>query len=194
MIGNILGPQAAPHLLSKAQPRLEGADHPDALQRVCLTRAREFSKLATYKSPGRIYRPRVALTVEANGGVFYPDVSESIIYLDCYVLPRRAKRDKEGNEIEQEGELPGQVEVGERITLQVINSRSRDKLTVKEFDIVVTNVWWGTFQRTGEDGDVEERIMLSLGLVEGEVQERYERSLLMDSEYDIRANKFTIAA
>jgi hypothetical protein len=193
MIGHILGPQAPPHLLSKARPRLEGGEHPDALQKICLTRAREFSKLATYKSPGRLYRPRVALTIEQNGG-FDPNSSESVIYLDCYLLPERVKIDKETGLEKDQGEPPGPVSVGEQITLTVIKNRAKDKTTVKEFDIIVTDVHWGGFLRTLEDGDTEERVQLSLGLIEGQVQGRYERSLLMDSEYDIRANKYSIAA
>lgn len=203
MITNVLSAETAPpHLLAKARPRLEGPDHPDSLIKACVTRAREFSKLATYKSPGRLYRVRVGLTVEANGR-FDPNFSEDVIFLDCYLLPRRVNKRDRGTGSEREGgaanddddEPPGPASVGERITLRVIKDRKKDTATVKEFTVEVTDVYWGSFVRTStDDGEVEERNSLTLGLIEVHVQERFERSLIMDSEYDLKAHKYSMAA
>lgn len=136
------------------------------------------------------------MTVEANGGEFDPNSSEEIIYLDCYLLPkRRVTIDKNtGLEKDDGGEPPGQVNIGDQITLDVIKDRKRDTVTVKQFDIVATDVFWGSMIRTLEDGDVEERNSLTLGLIEARVVGRYDRSLIMDSEYNLRKNKYSLAA
>lgn len=194
MITNVLDTQAAPHLLSKARPRLDGPDHPDALLKACVTRAREFAELANYKSRGRLYRNRVALTVEANGG-FDPNSSEDVIYLDCYLLPaKRPMIDKNTGMEKDWGEPPGPVNVGEEITFELFKDRKKDTVTVKRFNGLVTDVFWGSVIRTLEDGDVEERNSLTLGLIEVRVLERFERSLIMDSDYNLRKNKYSLPA
>lgn len=198
MITNVIGAQTAPHLLAKAIPRLEGPDHPDALVKSCVTRAREFTQLATHKSPGRLYRLRVSLTVEANGGVFDPNSSEEILYFDCYLLPRKVPRGgykKAGGDLDDGGgEPPGPAYIGERITLSIMKDRKKDEVTVKQFEVIVTDVFWGSVVRTLDDGDIEERNSLTQGLIEARVQGRYERSLIMDSEFALKKYKYSIAA
>jgi hypothetical protein len=134
------------------------------------------------------------LTVEANGG-FDPNSSEDVIYFDCYLLPAKRRMIDKNTGLEKEWEEPpGPVNVGEQITLEVLKDRKKDDVTIKRFNVEVTDVFWGSVIRTLEDGDVEERNSLTLGLIEARVLERFERSLVLDSDYSLKKNKYSLAA
>lgn len=197
MIAQIIDSKA-PHLLARhLLPSLEGEEHPDAFVKTCVTRPREFNALAIYKSPGKLYRPRISLTIEANGGVFNPHTSEHVIYFDCLVLPKRKfkffEKEKEQKDIvKDEDYFP--PEIGDRILLKARRDRKKDMETVKEFEIDVVDVHWGGFIRTDQEGDVTQDNIDSVGLVLGVVRGSFERSLIIPSDYDIKKNRAPLAA
>jgi hypothetical protein len=187
MISNILDTRA-PHLLSKARITLGGSDHPDAYVDSCVTPPRQFVQLALYQSKGRQYRPRVWKTIEKNGGEFNPYKSESIIFFDVYMLPRRKVT---FFDIEESDEDPiERPQAGERVVLKLRNARSKDHHSVKEFECEIIDVWWGRLTNTREDGFQEIRDVSSVGLIEVRVLEQFDRSLIIDSEFNlIKFNK-----
>jgi hypothetical protein len=71
--------------------------------------------------------------------------------------------------------------------------RDSDKITIREFTCMVEEVSWGRFVRTTEEKD-EIREMDSLGFVQVRVNEQFGRSLIIDTDYNLKRFKYPIAA
>lgn len=190
MISNIVDTHP-PHFLTKARTVLGGEDHPDNYVDTCVTPPRQFAQLALYQSKGRQYRPRVWKTINKNGS-FNPYKSESNIFFDVYMLPRRKvtfNLDKSGDD-----EVIDRPQSGEKVILKLRNPRAKDHHTVKEFECEILDVWWGRLTYTDVEGFQEIRDVPTVGLIEVKVMEDFERSLIIDSEFNLIKYAREIAA
>lgn len=192
MIGNILDTKPA-HSLAVARVELGGEEHPDSYVDTCVTHPRQFAQLARYKSKGRLYRPRIWKTIQKSG--FNPYKSENIIFFDVYLVPRRTNHfgeKKKEEEEEEEGE-GGRPESGEKVKLSIITKRLKDHVTIQEFEIEIQDVWWGRVTTT-TDEQTQIRDVITVGLIEARVMGSYDRSLIIDSDFNIKKNMKQIAA
>jgi hypothetical protein len=184
----------------KAFMQLE-KNHPDSLVRNCITRGREFPFLSLYlDQEGRMYRAREELTEQDNGQKTDPYQSERIICFDVYI-PAVAKTKKISDDEyftvvkkkvkrEEKSQPPS---VGDELKLKLKTMRDSDKITIREFNCMVEEVSWGRFVRTTEERD-EIREMDSLGFVQVRVNEQFGRSLIIDTDYNLKRFKYPIAA
>lgn len=175
-------------------------NHPDSLVRNCITRGREFAFLSLYMDQeGRLYRVRKELTEQDNGQKTDPTQSERIICFDVYI-PAVAKTKKihddeyftvtKKRKREEKAQPPS---VGDELKLKLKTLREGDKVTIREFTCVVEDLSWGRFIRTNEDKD-EIREMDSLGHIKVRVYEQFGRSLIIDTDYNLKRFKYPIAS
>lgn len=176
-------------------------DHIDGLLKNCVTRAREFSFLSLYKDEeGRLYRSRQLLTESENNQKTDPNQSERFIYFDVF-LPSKPKtqdnddyftssNDTKKRKREEKLRAP---DIGQQLKLKLRVLREGDRVTVREFNCVVDEIYWGRFIRTTEERQ-ETREMDTLGLIKVRVMEQFERSLIIDTDYNLKRFKNSIAA
>ena len=190
MISNILDTKPA-HSLAVARVELGGEEHPDAYVDTSVTHPRQFAQLARYKSKGRLYRPRIWKTIQKSGFNAYK--SENIIFFDVYLVPRRTNVFGEKKKEEEEGE-GGRPESGEKVKLSIITKRSKDHVTIPEFEIEIQDVWWGRITTTTEEQTEIKDNILTVGLIEARVMGDYDRSLIIDTDFNLKKNMKQIAA
>jgi hypothetical protein len=166
--------------------------HPDALLQQCVTRPTEFKDMALYHDDyKRFYRPRIELTEQANGSETNINKSEAVIWFDVY-MARLSKKEREAGLLK--GERP---EPGELATLRIRRGyTSKVDEAVKEFQILITEVYWGTAHRTSTIAGISdfEKEIDSVGLICGQVRGGpFERSLVVDSSHRIHKHSMPMA-
>lgn len=163
--------------------------HPNALLADCVTPPNKFSSLALYKDGfGRVYRPRLRLTEEANEAPLDVNVSEHVVCFDCYILPISKKMSREGTS------KPPPVFEGDRLVLRVLRGDRGDRETVKEFSGLVSRCSWGRFISITKSGVEKINQCATVGCVELRVTDTFDRSLIIDRAYNLRKFKSLLPA
>jgi hypothetical protein len=86
--------------------------------------------------------------------------------------------------------------VDEKILFQTRRLAKQDKVTVPEFEGKVAEVYWGTFVRTDTEGTGRSKITFqpNLGLCKIRVSDSFGRSLICDTDYNIKRHGMPFAA
>ncbi len=170
----------------------------DILQ--CVTDPLSMGLEALYEdAQRRSYRPRIVLTESYNNKATDPDQSERYIYFDCY-LRRELKNKKAIEKVEKKESkyklLKGtSLEVGDEIEFLLYKgNKIGDTESVKNFTGRVREVYWGTLVYLKDDETMGEYTNNNCGLVLVEINEVYDRSLIINPVGIIKRNKFNLAA
>lgn len=165
-------------------------NHKDGLIKACVTTAKEMQVFAQYTdAENRLYRARWDLTEEEMGRSTDKDVSESRIWFDVYLKPLSKYQKEQGNE------KALKLEMGDRVTLHVRQDRAKDTKTVKEFEGQVSDVYWGNLHKSdAETGEIYSSHNPNMGLIKVDVFGSYERSLIIDTDYNIKKYRRTLPA
>jgi len=175
----------------------------------CVTPAKDFRTFGLYEDDqGRLYRPRVVLTEEANGGATTKlNVAERYIFFDVYILPlpritdntkvssstavisaSTAREIRVKPKREEKAEPP---EAGDKIVFHLRRSRTSDKISIKSFNGTVQEVFWGTLVVETDKGVLKTTKQENLGLMKilvspGEIP--LDRSLIVQPNYELQLN------
>lgn len=193
------------HLFNKKQ---KTRSNPLTLLYSCTTEPTAMRIEALYiDSQRRLYRPRIALTEEANNEKTRIENSERIIYFDVYIQPKISENklhkllEKQSRDEKEEAIRHGEMleaksrppEPGEKIRFFVRrNLPTSDHETVREFTGEVTDVYWGSITILQQDGQEEIRPNSNCGLVRVVVNETFERSLVVNDPQTIRRNRYSL--
>ncbi len=200
-------------------------ENPLVLMKQCVSDTGDIKRWGNYTdSKRRVFRPRISLTESINKKITNPDISEKLIYFDCYIQPlkrvfdltvleRKEKKLREAlKEITEdrrrvkgtvkylapedlrEGEKGEQPFSGETITFYVRKLSKNDDETIQSFQGIVQEVVWGSTCLIDEHGAIEDRPNENLGLVLVKVKGTFDRSLIIQSAPDVRRNSQSVAA
>lgn len=174
----------------------------------CVTNASDMRQFALYEDDeGRLYRPRVYLTKQANSlESIVKDQSEKVIVFDVYLLPAPRERKtvfSEGEVIKkntkrQKREKPKRFEKADplkeadRITLFLRKDRESDKISVKKFTVIVQESKWGNLVVRNKRGVIEVKQEENFGMVTVVVDEIFSRSLIIRPEFELMANLYDL--
>ncbi len=172
------------------------------LQLTCCTDATTMKQTALYEDEvGRVYRPRIDLTEIINNQLTRETTSERYIYFDCYLLPaffgkknkNRDERDLFYRPVNQITEKARPPSSGEMLKMHLRKDRKSDDVSVKRFEGVIEEIYWGTLTVQDEDKNLQSHVSDNLGLVLVRVRGSYPRSLVLETEFDRRKRKIPLA-
>jgi hypothetical protein len=165
-------------------------NHPDSLTKCCVTTPSEMLEYVLYTdNMKRFLRPRRALTEFENQQPTLPHTSENLIWFDVYIKRLTVNEQQRG--LIKADPPRG----GDRLTLKLKGYKKIDQVSVPEFPCIVEEVFWGWLKKTDpESGHGHMKKLDTVGLILVRVLESYPRSLIIDSNANMRRALVPLAA
>lgn len=193
------------HLFNK---RRKVRNSPLAVFENCVTDAKTMTSDALYVDQHRrLYKPRIVLTELANGEPIDEFKSESRIVFDVYLskkltdaeydklmskktLEEKAEAQRNNDSLQQKAR---RLEPGDKLTLKVRKRLSKkDHETVREFQAVVIDVFWGSLVIIDKNGIEKTIPEQNMGVCTVRVVDSFERSLVINDKRTVEKNKFDL--